>query len=392
LSAGQRFRIRGIVVGQDRPSDIVVEAGRVARIEPAGAAPADFGSEDAVIAPALFDIQVNGAMGIDLQGRDVRAEDVRALTDSLAAQGVARWVPTLITASFEDMRHGCRVVAEALADPVVRRAVPGLHLEGPYISPEDGPRGAHPQRHVRPPDLDEFDRLLEAADGNILYVTVAPEWEGAGAFIKALVSRGVAVSLGHHNAGETDIAAAVDAGAVLCTHLGNGLASEIHRHWNPLWPQLAEDRLAASLIADLEHLPPPMLKSLVRAKGPERVVLTSDCVHIAGLPPGEYRLGGHPVELTTYGRIRLSGTDLLAGSSLMLLQGVVNAADVAGLSLEQAFACATSVPAALFGQEPTPWPPRAGVPANLVAFGLDRSASPERAEVECVFIDGERRV
>jgi N-acetylglucosamine-6-phosphate deacetylase len=290
------------------------------------------------------------------------------------------------------MEHGCHVIAEARKDQCLARVIPGIHIEGPYISPLDGPRGAHAKEHVRNPDLREFNRLQKAARGNILYLTLAPELDGAPEFIRAIVARGVMVALGHHNANAEQIANAVRAGARLSTHLGNGLGSTIHRHLNPLWPQLAADRLTAALIADLEHLPLAVLKSFVRAKGPQRVILTSDCVHIAGLEPGKYSLGGLPVEMLPSGRICLSGTDLLAGSSLMLLQGVVNAAHVTDLSLEQAFASASTIPARLLGLKyrfPAPVP---GAKADLILFDTaNGDGGRPKVTVRCVYINGERR-
>ncbi|MBI5091331.1 MAG: amidohydrolase family protein [Candidatus Hydrogenedentes bacterium] len=382
------FTVRGVILGHEHPSDIHVEDGRIVSIGPVGIAKADFGSRASIIGPTLFDIQVNGMAGINLQGRAVVPEDIGRISGHLAHGGVSHWVPTLITGSQEDLEHGCRVIAVAMHDPKVARAVPGVHLEGPYISAMDGPRGAHPRKHVRLPSVREFDRLLKAADGRIAYVTVAPELDGAIPFIKAVVKRGVVVSLGHHNGVADDVARAVDAGARMCTHLGNGLATQLKRHENPLWPQLAEDRLVASLIADLAHLPAPVLKTFVRAKGCERVVLTSDCVHITGMKPGRYTLSGHDVELTRNGRILLSGTELLAGSALMLLQGVVNAAQVTDMTLEQAYACATTIPAALLGLDAEFGPPEVGEKAEFVVFDIDKTKAQWKANVRGVFVDG----
>ena len=379
--------VRGRLVGAARPSDIEVRGGAVLRVDPAGRRPADFGSRDAFIGPALFDIQVNGAAGHGLQGGQVRPDDVLAVTEHLAAWGVSHWVPTLITAPLEEMEHGCRMIAEALRDPCVARAVPGIHLEGPCISPNDGPRGAHPKAQVRPPKIADFDRLMTAAEGRILYTTLAPEWPGAPAYIRALVRRGVLAALGHHEATAVDIARAVDAGARLCTHLGNGSASLMKRHDNPFWPQLAEDRIAASLIADLHHLPAAALKTFVRAKGPARVILTSDCVRLAGMKPGKYREFGAEVELKRNGIICLSGTDLLAGSAMMLLQGVVNAWRSTDLTLEQAFACATTVPAGLFRVKRLSQPMGVGGRANFVVFEADH-AKRRAVKVLASFVHG----
>jgi N-acetylglucosamine-6-phosphate deacetylase len=295
---------------------------------------------------------------------------VARLPALLAKTGVGYWVPTLVTGSQEAIERGCRVLAEAMRLPDVKRSVPGIHIEGPYISPEDGPRGAHRKEHVRPPSLREFDRWMKAADGKILYITMAPEWKGAPSFIKRVVERGVVVSLGHHNATPDQIARAVDAGARLCTHLGNGMGSQMHRHHNPLWPQLADDRLTTSLIADLEHLPAEVLKTFVRAKGPERVVLTSDVVHLGGMKPGHYDFAGKAVELKPSGRICLSGTDLLAGSSLMLLQGVMNAVRCTDLTLEQAVASATALPARLLGAPLRFAKPGVGMKATFIVAEL----------------------
>jgi len=386
----EKVIVRGILVGNQRVSDLVIKNGKVIRIARAGRQRADLGSPAAIIAPTLFDIQVNGACGINLQGSEVQPEDIERINEYLASQGVSHWIPTLITGPGEAMEHGCRVVAKALRDRRLARAIPGLHLEGPYISPEDGPRGAHPKAHVRPPDLREFDRMMRAAEGKICYVTLAPEAPGALAFIRALVKRGVAVSLGHHAATAAQIAAAVDAGARLCTHLGNGAAPQIHRHWNPLWPQLADDRLTASLIADLHHLPADAMKTFVRAKGPERIILVSDCTRIAGLPPGKYREFGAEVELKPNGKLCLSGTDLLAGSASFLLEGVINAWRTTGLSLEQAFACATSAPAKTLGVRLPPSHAKLGRRADFIVFEINRRSSAPKPRILAVFIEGRR--
>ena len=383
--------VRGMFLGKGRINDVTIRDGKVTDISPARRGGGVIGSKTSIIMPSLFDIQVNGAAGASLQGPDVTVDDVRKVSDYLAASGVSHWVPTVITASLNDMEHSCRILAEAMADKTLGRAIPGIHLEGPCISPVDGPRGAHPKAHVRKPNLRDFDRLEKAAQGKVLYTTVAPELERAPEYIAALTKRGVAVSLGHHNGSAEDVERAADAGAVLCTHLGNGLASQLPRHENPLWPQLAEDRLKASLIADLHHLPPPVLKTFVRAKAPANIILTSDCVHIAGLPPDNYELAGQEVSLNPDGRICLSGTDLLAGSSLMLLQGVVNAVRVTDMSLQQAYASASTIPAKLFGLKHRFQLPSVGKRPNLIVFELDTTGVEWELQVHGVFIDGERR-
>ncbi len=391
MSRRDTIIVRGRLLNQSRAFDLTLRNGVVASDQPAGRGKPDLGSAQAIIGPTLFDIQVNGYGGLNLQGDKVKPEDFVRIGERLAASGVSHWIPTLITGAQSDMEHGCRVFAEALQDKSVARAVPGMHLEGPYISPMDGPRGAHTKGHVRKPSIREFDRLLKATDGKITYTTVAPEVDGAIAYIKAVVQRGVVVSLGHHNATADQIARAVDAGARLCTHLGNGMAAQIQRHFNPIWPQLADDRLACSFIADLQHLPEPVLKTFVRAKGPAKTILTSDVVHVTGLKPGRYDLGGVSVELKPSGRICLTGTELLAGSSLELLQGVVNAAEHTDLTLEQAFASASTVPAKLLGLRHRFELPAPGKKANFVVFELRGATGRHKAKVCGTFIDGIRK-
>lgn len=387
----------GLPVGSARPVHITIRDGKIEAITQGGGySRPDYGSRSSIIGPTLFDIQVNGGNGINLQGPKTKPEDVLELTRFLATWGVSKWVPTITTNTLKNMEHGCRVLAEALENDEVAQAVPGIHLEGPFLSPMDGPRGAHAKRHVREPALREFDKLNKASGGNVLYTTVAPELPRAIPFIKGLVKRGVVVALGHHNASAEDIAEAVDAGARLCTHLGNGLATELDRHNNPLWPQLADDRLAAAMIADLHHLPPPVLKSMVRMKGPENTILTSDAVRIAGLKPGTYPhhsgVKGVMVELLPSGRINLCGTNLLSGSALMLLQGVLNATRETDMTLEQAFDCASGIPAEVLGVKADFCTLKPGAVANLIVFDLDQSHPQWKPVIRAAFVNGVQTV
>lgn len=382
--------VRGTWVGEAKPSDVLIADGKVTALHKASKRRPDVGSRHTVLAPPLVDVQINGVGGVDLQSESVTAEDVGAITKLLAKRGVGTWIPTVITGSRERMERACRVIAEARTDRRVKQAVPGIHVEGPYISPEDGPRGAHAKEHVRRPSLREFDRLQKASEENILYTTLAPEVPGAIRYIKGVVARGVKAALGHHAATTEQIDKAVEAGAVMSTHLGNGVASMIHRHENPLWPQLATDRLAASVIPDLHHIAPDILKTIVRAKTPERIILTSDSVHLAGMKPGHYDVGGVPVELKRSGKICLTGTDLLAGSSLDLLQGVVNAVQVTDLTIEEAVYCATRVPARVLGIPGKHAKPKTGEKAHFIAFDIDKSNDRWEAALRALFLYGQR--
>jgi N-acetylglucosamine-6-phosphate deacetylase len=225
-------------------------------------------------------------------------------------------------------------------------------MEGPYISPEDGPRGAHAREHVRGADVDDFRRRQDAAEGRIRIVTLAPEAPGALPLIEHLVRAGVRVAIGHTAADRAQIQDAVAAGATLSTHLGNGCAGTLPRHPNLIWEQLAEDRLLASLIVDGHHLPEATVRSMVRAKTPARTMLVTDAMAAAGMPPGVYTLGGQKVELDRAGRVAAPGASNLAGSALTLPVAIGNAVRFTGLSLEDVIPMATTRPAEYIGIRP----------------------------------------
>ena len=300
------------------------------------------------IAPALVDIQVNGFAGYDLNVDTVTAKDVCAMVRALWRVGTGFFCPTVVTASFESIRNSLSAVVQACKkDPMVAHSIIGIHLEGPYISTEDGPRGAHPLEHVRAPNWDEFEQWQNIAEGMIRIVTLAPEKAGAIPFIEKLVENDIVVALGHTNASAEDIRAAVRAGAKLSTHLGNGAHAVIRRHPNYIWEQLGADELYASLIVDGHHLPSAVVKSMVRAKTLDRCILISDATALAGMPPGDYQFAGQPVELTSDRCVRLAGTEYLAGSAIELARGIENSVRFTGISLKEAISLATLQPAKL---------------------------------------------
>lgn len=308
-------------------------------------------NSDCWIAPGLVDLQVNGYRGIDLNADTICAEAVLDLTKNLANAGTTTWLPTIVTASHEDTLARLRVIASARAlYPEVKHAIAAIHLEGPSISPQDGYRGAHSVTDIRPPLIAEFDRLQSAANGIIRLVTFSPHWQESTAYIRALKERGVIVAIGHTNASPAQIHAAVDAGATLSTHLGNGIAPELPRHPNPIWTQLAEDRLTATLIADGAHLSSEIFRVMLRAKTIDRAILISDSVSLAGAPQGEYQspIGGS-VLIGKDGAIRMPGTGLLAGSGIALQEAVARAPHLGACTLAGAIRMATHNPAVALG-------------------------------------------
>jgi N-acetylglucosamine-6-phosphate deacetylase len=336
------------------------------------------GPTDVYLAPGWIDIQVNGFAGVDYNCPDTPIDEIAPSIDAVLASGVARFYPTVITGSQQNMVSALRTLSKARESLGTGDAIDGFHVEGPHISPDDGPRGAHPRQWVRPPDVDEFHRWQEAAGGRIRLVTLAPEWPGAVHYIEALSAEGVAVSIGHTAAEAHQIQDAVSAGATLSTHLGNGAHAVLRRHPNYIWEQLAEDRLRASFIVDGIHLPPSFLKVALRAKGVDRSVLVTDASSPAGCPPGRYRLGEQDVDLTPDNRVVLAGQERLAGSALRMDRGVENLMRFAGFTLAQAVQLATINPA---GAGRVPGRSKglaAGERADLVVFRFE----PEKKSIE----------
>src|SRR6202162_4729511 len=304
------------------------------------------GSSDSIyITPCWIALQANGVAAVDYNSPSSSHEEIARSIRAILQTGVTRFYPTVITGSPADMSGALSNLAQAKEAPWEGAAMEAFHLEGPYISPDDGPRGAHPLQWARPPDSDEFQRFQEAARGNIRLVTLSPEWPDAPRFIEALTREGVVASIGHTGATPGEIANAVSAGATLSTHIGNGAHAVLPRHPNYMWEQLAEDRLAASFIVDGIHLAPSFLKVALRAKGLERALLVTDAVMPAGCTPGPYKLGEVDVELHSDGSVRLLGGTRLAGSALRMDRALENVIRLAGLSLREAISLATRNPA-----------------------------------------------
>lgn len=294
------------------------------------------------VAPAWIDLQVNGYAAVDYNSPDTPIDEIARSVDVLNSTGTARFYPTVITGSAEGMVGSLRNLARAKES---LPSIEGFHVEGPHICPDEGPRGAHPVQCVRPPDIDEYRRWQDATDGTVRLVTLSPEWPEAPRYIEALVSDGVVVSIGHTKATAEQIDDAVRAGATMSTHIGNGAHGEMRRHPNYIWDQLADDRLAAGMIADGIHIGRAFLTVALRAKGVARSVLVTDASMPAMAKPGIYRLGDQDLELTEDGRVVLAGQTRLAGSALRMDEGISNVMRMTGISLVEAISMATRNPA-----------------------------------------------
>jgi N-acetylglucosamine-6-phosphate deacetylase len=378
-----RLRARHYRTGQ--LLDIHCEHGKIARFDPSATTDPDA----PWVAPAFCDVQINGCDGISFNSDTLTTDEIRHVVDVCRHHGIAQLMPTLVTGPFAALMHGFRAIRMACAeDAELAQAIVGVHLEGPYLSPEDGPRGAHPKEHIRPPDWDEFQRFQnEAAHGMIRMVTSAPETPGAVAFIDKVAHTGVVAALGHTAAVGECIRDAIRAGARISTHLGNGSHAMLPRHENYLWEQLAEDRLWASMIADGHHLPATVMRCMLRVKTPARMILTCDASPLAGAPPGIYRMWdtdfevispSPPTPLPHKGegsgcKIVVSGTSYLGGSWAFTDSCVANVLALGETSLADTIDMASNQPRKLLRL-----PPRrieVGEPAELIVFDW----SPERA-------------
>lgn len=325
--------------------------------------------DNSIIAPGLIDLQINGYKGFDFNEGKLSSEEWHQVTQELFAVGVTTYFPTVITNSFERLSkiletHVNNIPNEFLENGIVG----GFHLEGPYISPEDGPRGAHERKFVRPPDWEEFLKLQEKAQGSIKIVTISAEWPSSISFIKKAVNSGVIVALGHTAANTKQIREAVSAGATMSTHLGNGAHISLPRHPNYIWDQLAEEDLWTTIIADGHHLPENVIKVINKVKN-ERMILVSDSVKLAGMEPGNYSttVGGE-VTLTEEYRLYLKGDSrLLAGSAQNLLQGIQNLNRLKICDLSEAWNKASIYPAKVMNL-PQAKGLTEGAPADVVIY------------------------
>jgi N-acetylglucosamine-6-phosphate deacetylase len=338
------------------------------------------------VAPGFIDIQVNGFAGVDYCSPQTPVDEIGRSIRALYATGVTRFFPTVITGSPETMLGAIRNLARAKESRAEGRSMEGFHIEGPHISPDDGPRGAHPRDAVRPPDFDEYRRWQDAANGNVKLVTLSPEYPDAPAYIEKVAREGVVVAIGHTKAEPEQIQAAISAGATTSTHLGNGSHPILPRHPNYVWEQMADDRLSASFITDGIHIGAAFLKVALRAKGIERSIIVTDAVMPAGCPPGPYRLGEVDVELREDGSVRVRGTHQLAGSAVTMDRAVSTVMRLAGVSLRDAVVMGTTNAARAGRIASRLRGIAAGDRADLVVFRLEDGA----VRILETYVSGER--
>jgi len=282
----------------------------------------------------FVDLQVNGYKGISFSSSKLSEAEAETALRGLIADGTAILLPTVVTAAQAVYESNLPLLAKVIARPEFAEHIPGLHLEGPFLSRKEGSAGVHNPAWMQDGTPAAVDRLQELCGGRVRILTVAPEIEGSVALIRHARKSGIVVSIGHSAADEQDIAAACEAGATWLTHLGNGLPHQINRHRNPLFSGLAEDRLCAGVIGDGHHLPWSLLKIILRVKGLDNCTLVSDASSLAGMPPGKYECFGGQVVIEPSGRLYNLQSGYLSGSAFTVRQ-VVNATR-AGLGLDDA--------------------------------------------------------
>lgn len=357
--------IEGFDYGMGKPIRISMVSGLISEV---GASTSDL-DPTLFVAPGLVDLQINGYHGIDLNETDLKPEDILEMTRLLWQQGVTTYFPTIITNSDANIKQLLKTISQACEMfPEVDASIGGVHLEGPFISPEDGPRGAHPKLDVQAPDWNLFAGWQDASGNRVRMITLSPEWPGTEDFIRKCVAFGVNVSIGHTAANPEQIRQAVDAGAKLSTHLGNGAHHMLPRHPNYIWEQLAAESLWTTMIADGFHLPDSVLKVFLKVK-PETSILISDATSFAGLAPGVYsgHIGGE-VELSQEGRLFVKGSpQYLAGSAQMLLWSINHLVGKKILPLTKAWDLASLKPVSFINNR-VENAFQIGSPADLVLF------------------------
>jgi len=343
-------KVEGLLYLTKKPVSVEIMNGKIVRVNQIEQLSDE--KHPVYIAPGLIDTQVNGFAGVSFcfGGGQLSQEGILKATSELWKKGVTTYLPTLTTNSREVMLRNFALLAATKNNKDLHGSIVGYHLEGPYISPIDGYRGAHPIKYVHNPDWKEFSELYEASGRSIRTITLAPELDGAMEFIRKCRELGVIVAIGHHNANKAIVYEAVMNGATISTHLGNGCANTINRHLNPLWPQLANDQLMASIICDGFHLRDEEIAVFYKVKGPDKTIIVSDVTSFATLPPGIYKNDdGESIELTKEGMLLLPVQNVLYGSASPISRGVARIMKITGCSLGEAIQMSSTNPAKLYG-------------------------------------------
>lgn len=265
--------------------------------------------------PGWVDLQVNGHNNVDYSDANLSEESFIKSAEALLESGTDIFLPTIITNQISRMRRNAGIIRDAVAKHDLSKHIPGVHFEGPFISPTPGAVGAHDPRCVLSPTPENIAALLDDISNFVKIVTLGADTDGAVEAISAIKERGIIVSVGHHMADFAQVHAAAAAGAQLLTHLGNGCPNMLDRHVNPVYAGMAEPDLTAMLITDGHHLPGELVKLFIKIKGVDKTIVTSDASSLTGLPPGEYHTLGNRAVLYPSGKLYNPDKCCLVGSA-----------------------------------------------------------------------------
>ncbi len=335
---------------------------------------------DLWIAPPLFDIQVNGYGGIDFQQDDFTTDDLLGAVEQMRQSGCARFLMTFITDEWEALKDRLRFACDLRAEnPVLKTAIAGWHIEGPFLSKVPGFHGAHNPALMLEPTEKHIRELRDITGDDPLLLTISPEVPGAIEAIALAVSLGIKISLGHTDASAEIIGRAIDAGATGFTHLGNGCPRELDRHDNILWRVLDRPELTVSVIPDKIHVSPALFRLFHRVIDRNRIVYTTDAMSAAGAPPGRYKLAGMEVEVGADQIVRQPGKTNFAGSALKPMDGIFRAAQMLGVPWQDVWTRFSEIPARFMG---LPNNLSVGLPANFCL--LKMAGENEVAELKVI--------
>ncbi|MCK9331091.1 MAG: amidohydrolase family protein [Candidatus Cloacimonetes bacterium] len=326
--------------------------------------------------PGLIDVQINGNLGIDYSGEELSFEEILTICRSVAERGTLQHFPTIVTRPESTIERNLAIIARSVRqNSLIASEITGIHVEGPYISPVDGPRGAHDLRYVRKPSIKELDRWIDCSEGLLKIVTIAPEIEGACEFIEYATRKGIVCSIGHCQPTGDQVDAAVKAGARVCTHLGNGSAAMLDRLSNHIISILANDSIAVTLIADGAHLPPRAVNVFSKCRNEDDVVIITDLAPMAGMPKGVMNWGNMTVEIVEDGSVRLAGTPYLAGAGSPLIRNIGNYVRYTGKKLQAAVKACTFNPTRIYGLDADRMGLCVGRKADFIVFDWDEKSS-----------------
>ena len=327
---------------------ITMDGGRIVRISSRNAeaiSQVDHEFPGCTLTPGFLDIHFHGAAGHDVM--EACPQALEAVARYLALAGVSRFLPTTVTASLDVTLRALERMADFIeaetSDEAAQAA--GIHLEGSFLSHTK--RGMHPAEFLLPPSPELLSRFWETSRGHVKLMTIAPEMPGALETIAHAVTLGIRCSMGHSAATRAESIAGIEAGVVSATHTFNAMRAYDHREPGILGVVLDRDDLYADLICDGIHVSPEAVRLWLKAKGPERAILITDCLEAAGMPDGKYKLGETVVHVK--GATCTTEEGVLAGSVISLDRAVENLQQMTGAGLQVASRLASINPAEMLG-------------------------------------------